>query len=65
MKNRQSDLVAIDINAVRSRMLEIRGQQVLLDRDVAELAAQEVEVLRSRKLNNLRIPAGFPQGKLI
>ena len=40
-------------------MLEIRGQQVLLDRDVAGLTAQEVEVLRSRKLNNMRIPLDF------
>ena len=37
MKNQQSNIVAIDINTVKSRMLQVRGQQVLLDRDVAAL----------------------------
>ena len=41
MKNQQSNIVAIDINAVKSRMLQIRGQQVLLDRDVAALYGVE------------------------
>ena len=35
MKNQQSNIVSIDSNAVKSRMLQVRGQQVLLDRDVA------------------------------
>ena len=33
--NQQSNIVAIDINVVKSRMLQVRGQPVLLDRDFA------------------------------
>ena len=45
MKNQQSNIVAIDIGAVKSRMLEIRGLQVLLDRDVAELFGVETKAV--------------------
>ena len=41
MKNQQSNIVSIDSNAVKSRMLQVRGQQVLLDRDVAALYGVE------------------------
>ena len=45
MKNQQSNIVAIDIDAVKSRMLQIRGQQVLLDRDVAALYGVETRII--------------------
>ena len=33
----ENDVIAVDTGLVRSRMIEVRGCQVLLDRDVAEL----------------------------
>ena len=45
MKNQQSNIVNIDINAVKSRMLQVRGQQVLLDRDVAALYGVETRII--------------------
>ena len=57
MKNQQSNIVAIDIGAVKSRMLEIRGQQVLLDRDVAELYGVETKRVNEAVRNN---PDKFP-----
>ena len=60
MKNQQSKVVAIDINAVKSRMLEVRGQQVLLDRDVAALYGVETRVVNQAVKNNLeKFPAGY------
>lgn len=44
--------VAIDINAVKSRMLQIRGQQVLLDRDVAALYGVETRIINQAVKNN-------------
>jgi hypothetical protein len=32
-----NDMIVIDTNIVKSRMIEVRGYPVLLDRDVAEL----------------------------
>ena len=52
MKNQQSNIVAIDINAVKSRMLEVRGQQVLLDRDVAELYGVETKAVNQAVKRN-------------
>ena len=40
---RSNELNAIDIAAVQSRMLTIRNQQVLLDRDVAERNAERFD----------------------
>ena len=57
MKNQQSNIVAIDINAVKSRMLQIRGQQVLLDRDVAALYGVETKRVNEAVRNN---PDKFP-----
>ena len=45
MKNQQSNIVNIDINVVKSRMLQVRGQQVLLDRDVAALYGVETRII--------------------
>ena len=59
MKNQQSNIVAIDINAVKSRMLQIRGQQVLLDRDVAALYGVETRIINQAVKNN---PEKFPAG---
>ena len=60
MKNQQSNIVAIDINAVKSRMLRVRGQQVLLDRDVAALYGVETkEVNQAVKRNVERFYDGY------
>ena len=57
MKNQHTNIVAIDINAVKSRMLQIRGQQVLLDRDVAVLYGVETKRVNEAVRNN---PDKFP-----
>ena len=62
MKNQQSNIVSIDINAVKSRMLQVRGQQVLLDRDVAALYDVETRVVNQAVKNN---PDKFPAGYVV
>ena len=62
MKNQQSNIVAIDINAVKSRMLQVRGQQVLLDRDVAALYGVATRVINQAVKNN---PEKFPAGYVV
>ena len=57
--NQQSNIIAIDINAVKSRMLQVRGQQVLLDRDVAALYGVETRIVNQAVKNN---PEKFPAG---
>ena len=60
MKNQQSNVAAIDINAVKSRMLQVRGQQVLLDRDVAALYGVETKAVnQSVKRNAERFYDGY------
>ena len=59
MKNQQLNIVAIDINAVKSRMLQVCGQQVLLDRDVAALYGVETRIINQAVKNN---PEKFPVG---
>ena len=60
MKNQKSNVVAIDINAVKSRILEVRNQQVLLDRDVAALYGVETkEVNQAVKRNAERFYDGY------
>ena len=60
MKNQQSNIIAIDINAVKSRILEVRGQQVLLDRDVAALYGVETRIINQAvKNNHEKFPAGY------
>ena len=59
MKNQQTNIVAIDINAVKSRILEVRNQQVMLDRDVAALYGVETRVINQAVKNN---PEKFPAG---
>ena len=60
MKNQQSNIVAIDINAVKSRILEVHNQQVLLDREVAALYGVETRVINQAVKNN---PEKFPDGR--
>jgi len=70
MKHSESDSVnhsgassaVIDINAVKSRILEIRGQQVLLDRDVAALYGLETKRIIEAVRNN---PDKFPSDYVI
>ena len=62
MKNQQSNIVSIDINAVKSRTLQVRGQQVLLDRDVAALYGVETRVVNQAVKNN---PGKFPAGYVV
>ena len=51
---------AIDIAAVQSRMLTIRNQQVLLDRDVAALYGVETKALNQAvKRNAEKFPEGY------
>ena len=45
---RSNELNAIDIAAVQSRMLTIRNQQVLLDRDVAALWSSAMRIALER-----------------
>ena len=57
---RPNELNAIDIAAVQSRMLTIRNQQVLLDRDVAALYGVETKALNQAvKRNAEKFPAGY------
>ena len=62
MKNQQSSIVNIDITAVKSRMLQVRGQQVLLDRDVAALYGVETRIINQAVKNN---PGKFPAGYVV
>ena len=55
-----AELGAIDIAAVQSRMLTIRNQQVLLDRDVAALYGVETKALNQAvKRNAEKFPEGY------
>ena len=52
----------LDTDAVKTRMIEVRGQTVLLDRDVASLYGVETRVINQAVKNN---PAKFPAGYVI
>ena len=57
---KQAELKAIDIAAVQSRMLTLRNQQVLLDRDVAALYGVETKALNQAvKRNAERFDEGY------
>ena len=57
---KSNELRAIDIAAVQSRMLTIRNQQVLLDRDVAALYGVETKALNQAvKRNAERFENGY------
>ena len=56
---KSTGLRAIDIAAVQSRMLTMRNQQVLLDRDVAALYGVKTKEINQAIRNN---PGKFPEG---
>ena len=57
---KSTGLRAIDIAAVQSRMLTIRNQQVLLDRDVAALyGVKTKEINQAIRNNHGKFPEGF------
>ena len=57
---KSTGLRAIDIAAIQSRMLTIRNQQVLLDRDVAALYGVETKALNQAvKRNSERFEEGY------
>ena len=58
----KSEMTVVDINAVKSRMLVVRGQQVLLDRDVATLYGVMTKEVNQAVRNN---PEKFPDGYVI
>ena len=57
-----NDVIAIDTGIVKSRMIEVRGCQVLLDRDVAELYGVQTREVNQAVRNN---PRRFPDGYVI
>ena len=56
---KKTELSVVDTDQVMSRMLEIRGQRVLLDRDVAELYGVATKEINQAVRNN---PKKFPVG---
>ena len=54
-----NDYPVINIDAVKSRMLTMRGQQVLLDRDVAAIYDVQTREINQAVRNN---PDKFPEG---
>jgi len=55
----KNEQMAIDSNAVQSRMLTVRDQQVLLGRDVAAIYGVETRAVNQAVKNNLE---KFPEG---
>ena len=56
MKN---GLATLDTGVVQSRLMELRGQRVLLDRDVAALYGVQTREINQAIRNN---PDKFPEG---
>ena len=55
---RQKRVMELDV--IRKRIYEIRGQRVMLDRDLAELYGVETKVLNQAvRRNQLRFPEDF------
>ena len=57
-----SELIPFTTNDVMARIIKIRGQEVLLDRDVAELYGVETKRINEALKNN---PDKFPEGYVI
>ena len=57
-----SELIPFTTNDVMARTIKIRGQEVLLDRDVAELYGVETKRINEALRNN---PDKFPEGYVI
>ena len=62
MENAHMSQSVLDLADVKSRMLVIRNQPVLLDRDVAELYGVETRVVNQAVKRN---PERFPEGYII
>ena len=58
-KQKQGALVPVFMEAVRAKINDIRGQKVIIDRDVAELYGVETKDINRAVKNN---PDKFPQG---
>lgn len=58
-KQKQGALVPVFMEAVRAKIIDIRGQKVIIDRDVAELYGVETKDINRAVKNN---PDKFPQG---
>jgi hypothetical protein len=52
----------VKFNAVESKIITIRGQQVILDHDVAELYGVETKRINEAVKNN---PEKFPDGYIV
>ena len=52
----------INLNDVEEKILNIRGQQVILDRDIADLYGVETKRINEAVKNN---PDKFPEGYII
>lgn len=59
MKNETTELRTVTTEDVENRMLTIRGQKVLIDRDVAEFYGVETRIVTQAVRNN---PDKFPEG---
>ena len=57
-----SELIPFTTNDVMARIIKIRGQEVLLDRDVAELYGVETKRINEALKNN---PEKFPEGYVL
>ena len=57
-----NECAVVDINMVKSRMLIVRDQPVLLDRDVAALYGVQTKEINQAVRNN---PDKFPEGFLL
>ena len=56
----EMDVVTLKENSIRSKILVIRGQQVMMDRDLAEIYGVETRVLNQAvKRNSMRFPEQF------
>lgn len=59
-KEENAVVPAMEEDSIRSRILTIRGVQVMLDRDLAELYGVQTKVLNQAvKRNSIRFPANF------
>ena len=57
---KQGTLVPVFMEAVRAKIMDVRGQKVIIDRDVAELYGVETkDINRAVKNNPDKFPAGY------
>ena len=61
-KTEETRMSKLDIDGVKSRMVAIRGQMTLLDRDVAELYGVATREINQAVRNN---PGKFPEGYVV